>query len=65
MLFTCPARFAWIAECRNTIRELTATFMAPRTIAKELQLAIANGATLADCNAIATASYELRNQLGN
>lgn len=64
MTFVSPSRFAWIAEYRNTMRELCSTFNAPRAIAKELQQMIACGATAADCNAIAEQSYILRNQIG-
>lgn len=64
MIFVNTSRFAWIAECRNTIRELCSTFNAPRAIAKELQKMIASGATAADCNAIAEQSYILRYQIG-
>lgn len=65
MTFISPARFAWLAECRNTIKELRATFCAPTAIARELQSMIARGASADQCNMIASASHELRNQIGN
>lgn len=65
MLYTTAQRFAWIAECRNTVRELMSTFQAPRAIAKQLQGMVSSGATLAACSAVAAASLELRSQVGH
>ena len=65
MKFISPARFAWLVEFRNTVKELRATFNAPTAIARELQSMIARGADVEQCNQFAAASYELRAQSGN
>lgn len=62
--FISNTRFAWLASARNTIKELQSTFQAPKAIAKELQNMIAHGCTAEQCNAIAGASWMLRQQVG-
>lgn len=62
--FISAPRFAWLATARNTIKELQSTFQAPRAIAKELQEMITRGASAEQCNAIASASLMLREQIG-
>lgn len=57
--------FDWIAECRNTVKQIARSFDVPRAIAKEIQGMVARGATHRDCEAVAAASWELRSQIGN
>lgn len=62
--FISTQRFAWLATARNTINELQITFQAPEAIAKELQGMITRGAGAKECNAVASASLMLREQIG-
>ena len=64
MIFITVMRFSWMAECRNTVREICSTFNVSRAVAQDMQQLIATGASAADCNAIATQAYMLCNQVG-
>lgn len=64
MTFITAMRFSWMAECRNTVREICSTFNVSRAVAQDMQRLIATGASAEDCNAIATAAHLLCNQAG-
>lgn len=64
MIFITAMRFSWMAECRNTVREICSTFNVSRAVAQDMQQMIATGASAKDCNAIAAAAYLLCNQIG-
>lgn len=64
MTFINAMRFSWLAEYRNTVREICNTFNVSRAVAQDMQRLIATGASAADCNAIATQVYMLCNQVG-